>query len=115
MSIAKTRSTGGPAWVSPITTFSSFSSTIRVDIDRTSSEVATRGLGDLASSNHSTLSVDVDVSDTSGPRVGDKVRNQPLPKLDSDGDDPKVGALIDRIIAENGGASPVASAGGAGR
>ena len=48
-------------------------------------------------------------------RVGDKVRNQPLPKLDSDGDDPKVSALIDRIIAENGGGpSPVASA-GAGR
>jgi membrane fusion protein (multidrug efflux system) len=60
--------------------------------------------------------VDVDVSDTSGPQVGDKVRNQPLPKLQSDGDDPKVGALIDRIIAENGGSpSPVASAGRAGK
>jgi membrane fusion protein (multidrug efflux system) len=56
--------------------------------------------------------VDVDVADTSGPRVGDKVRNQPLPKLISDGDDPNVGALIDRIIAENGGApSSLASAG----
>ena len=59
--------------------------------------------------------VDVDVSDTSGPRVGDKVRNQPLPKLDSDGDDPKVGALIDRIIAENGGGPGAVAAGGAGR
>jgi membrane fusion protein, multidrug efflux system len=56
--------------------------------------------------------VDVDVADTSGPRVGDKVRNQPLPKLLSDGDDPKVGTLIDRIIAENGGSpSSLASAG----
>jgi membrane fusion protein (multidrug efflux system) len=56
--------------------------------------------------------VGVDVADTSGPRVGDKVRNQPLPKLLSDGDDPKVGALIDRIIAENGGSpSSLASAG----
>jgi len=56
--------------------------------------------------------VDVDVADTSGPRVGDKVRNQPLPKLISDGDDPNVGALIDRIIAENGGSpSSLASAG----
>ncbi len=55
--------------------------------------------------------VNVDVSDTSGPRVGDKVRNQPLPRLDSDGDDPKVGALIDRIIAENGGNQSMASAG----
>jgi membrane fusion protein (multidrug efflux system) len=56
--------------------------------------------------------VDVDVADTSGPRVGNKVRNQPLPKLISDGDDPNVGALIDRIIAENGGSpSSLASAG----
>jgi membrane fusion protein, multidrug efflux system len=58
--------------------------------------------------------VEVEVADTSGPRVGDKVRNQPFPKLLSDGDDPSVGALIDKIIAENGGASPLASA-GAGR
>jgi membrane fusion protein (multidrug efflux system) len=58
--------------------------------------------------------VDVDVADTSGPRVGDKVRNQPFPKLISDGDDPMVGTLIDKIISENGGASPLASA-GAGR
>jgi membrane fusion protein (multidrug efflux system) len=56
--------------------------------------------------------VEVDVADTSGPRVGDKVRNQPLPKLLSDGDDPEVGVLIDRIIAENGGSpSSLASAG----
>jgi len=59
--------------------------------------------------------VDVDVADTSGPRVGDKVRNQPLPKLDSDGDDPKVGALIDRIIAQNGGGPASVAAGGAGK
>ena len=59
--------------------------------------------------------VDVDVSDTTGPRVGDKVRNQPLPKLDSDGDDPKVGALIDRIIAENGGGPASVASSGAGR
>jgi membrane fusion protein (multidrug efflux system) len=55
--------------------------------------------------------VDVDVADTSGPLVGAKVRNQPQPTLDSDGDDPTVGALIDRIIADNGGGSSVASAG----
>jgi len=55
--------------------------------------------------------VDVDVADTSGPRVGDKVRNLPFPDLISDGDDPAVGALIDKIIAENGGASPLAAAG----
>jgi membrane fusion protein (multidrug efflux system) len=60
--------------------------------------------------------VDVDVADTSGPQVGNKVRNQPLPKLDSDGDDPQVGVLIDRIIAANGGGPlPVASAGRAGK
>jgi len=60
--------------------------------------------------------VDVDVADTSGPQVGDKVRNQPLPKLISDGDDPQIGATIDRIIAENGGGPlPVASAGRAGK
>jgi membrane fusion protein (multidrug efflux system) len=60
--------------------------------------------------------VDVDVADTSGPQVGDKVRNQPLPKLNSDGDDPQIGTLIDRIIAENGGGpSPVASVGRAGK
>jgi membrane fusion protein (multidrug efflux system) len=54
----------------------------------------------------------VDVADTSGSRVGERVRNQPLPKLLSDGDDPEVGTLIDRIIAQNGGgASSVASAG----
>src|SRR5476651_2202096 len=41
--------------------------------------------------------VDVDVADTSGSRIGDKVRNQPFPKLISDGDDPPVGALIDKI------------------
>ena len=54
--------------------------------------------------------VDIDVSDISGPQVGDKVRNQPFPLLISDGDDPGVGALIDKIISENGGSSTLASA-----
>ena len=53
--------------------------------------------------------VDIDVSDISGPQVGDKVRNQPFPSLISDGDDPGVGALIDKIISENGGSSTLAS------
>jgi membrane fusion protein (multidrug efflux system) len=56
--------------------------------------------------------VAVNIADTSGPRVGVKVRNQPLPKLMSDGDDPAVGALIDRIVAENGGSSSLASSAG---
>ncbi|HTJ62479.1 MAG TPA: efflux RND transporter periplasmic adaptor subunit [Alphaproteobacteria bacterium] len=55
--------------------------------------------------------VSVDVSDTSGTLVGNKVRNQPFPAQQSDGADLSVDTLIARIISENGGGATVASTG----
>jgi membrane fusion protein (multidrug efflux system) len=53
--------------------------------------------------------VAVDVRDRSGPPVGSQLRNQPLPSKPSDADDPSVDALIDKIVAENGGSASLAS------
>ncbi len=55
--------------------------------------------------------VSVDVSDSSGSQIADKVRNQPFPAQPSDAADPAVDALIAKIIADNGGAAEVASTG----
>ena len=53
----------------------------------------------------------VDVSDQSGPLVSADVRNQPFPSKQSDGDDPAVDALIQKVIADNGGSAEVAATG----
>jgi membrane fusion protein (multidrug efflux system) len=55
--------------------------------------------------------VDIDVEDQSGPLVSSDVRGQPFPSKRSDGDDPSVGELIQKIIADNGGSAELASAG----
>jgi membrane fusion protein (multidrug efflux system) len=55
--------------------------------------------------------VDVDVTDTSGPLIATDVRNQPFPAKRSNGDDPAIDTLIAKIIADNGGAPELASAG----
>ena len=47
--------------------------------------------------------VRVDVHDTSGPLIEHGVRNVPLPRQASAGDDPAVDARIASIIAENAG------------
>lgn len=49
------------------------------------------------------MSVRVDVRDTSGPVISDQVSTAPLPELQSDGNDPKVEAQIRAIVAENSG------------
>jgi membrane fusion protein (multidrug efflux system) len=49
------------------------------------------------------MTVDVDVHDTSGAVVSDRVRNVPQPTQESAGDDPEVQARIDRIVALNAG------------
>ena len=54
---------------------------------------------------------DVDVSDQSGPLVSSNVRSEPFPAKRSDGDDPSVDALIEKIVAENGGAAELAGGG----
>jgi membrane fusion protein (multidrug efflux system) len=54
--------------------------------------------------------VDVDVSDTSGSQIADKVRNQAFPAQQSDGADPTIDALIAKIIAENGPPPQIAGA-----
>jgi membrane fusion protein (multidrug efflux system) len=51
------------------------------------------------------MTVDVDVHDTSGPVVSDQVRNVPQPTQASAGDDPELQARIDRIVALNAGRS----------
>jgi membrane fusion protein, multidrug efflux system len=51
------------------------------------------------------MTVDVDVHDTSGPVVSDQVRNVPQPTQASAGDDPELQARIDRIVALNAGQS----------
>src|SRR5271155_4811415 len=47
--------------------------------------------------------VRVDLHDTSGPLMTTAVRNVPLPRQTSAGDDPRVDALIASIIADNAG------------
>jgi membrane fusion protein (multidrug efflux system) len=49
------------------------------------------------------MTVSVDVHDTSGPVVANQVRNRPQPTQDSAGDDPELQARIDRIVAFNAG------------
>jgi membrane fusion protein (multidrug efflux system) len=49
------------------------------------------------------MTVSVDIHDTSGPVVANQVRNLPQPTQDSAGDDPELQARIDRIIALNAG------------
>jgi membrane fusion protein (multidrug efflux system) len=55
--------------------------------------------------------VSVDVGDSSGGQVADKVRNQPFPSQPSDAADPAIDALIAKIVADNGGAAEMASTG----
>jgi membrane fusion protein (multidrug efflux system) len=49
------------------------------------------------------MTVSVDIHDTSGPVVATQVRNLPQPTQDSAGDDPELQATIDRIVALNAG------------
>jgi membrane fusion protein (multidrug efflux system) len=49
------------------------------------------------------MTVSVDIHDTSGPVVSSQVRNLPQPTQDSAGDDPELQARIDRIVALNAG------------
>jgi membrane fusion protein (multidrug efflux system) len=51
------------------------------------------------------MSVQVDVRDTSGPVVSNQVRNMPLPTQSSAGDDPQVEQRIADIVAQNAGHS----------
>jgi membrane fusion protein, multidrug efflux system len=65
------------------------------------------------------MTVSVDIHDTSGPVVSAQVRNLPQPTQDSAGDDPELQARIDRIVALNAGdpahpgGTPLARAAGA--
>jgi membrane fusion protein, multidrug efflux system len=49
------------------------------------------------------MTVKVDLHDTSGPVVSSQVRNLPQPTQDSAGDDPQLQARIDQIVALNAG------------
>jgi membrane fusion protein (multidrug efflux system) len=49
------------------------------------------------------MSVQVDVRDTSGPLISDQVSTAPLPALDSEGNDPAIEARIRQIVADNAG------------
>ncbi|MGC2461009.1 MAG: hypothetical protein WA446_08580, partial [Steroidobacteraceae bacterium] len=49
------------------------------------------------------MTVDVDVRDTSGPVVSSQVRNVPQPTQASAGDDPELQVRIDRIVTLNAG------------
>jgi membrane fusion protein (multidrug efflux system) len=49
------------------------------------------------------MTVDVDVHDTSGPVMSSQVRNVPQPTQASAGDDPELQLRIDRIVALNAG------------
>jgi membrane fusion protein (multidrug efflux system) len=49
------------------------------------------------------MTVSVDIHDTSGPVVASQVRNLPQPTQDSAGDDPELQARIERIVALNAG------------
>jgi membrane fusion protein (multidrug efflux system) len=49
------------------------------------------------------MSVEVDIHDTSGPVVSTQVRNRPQPTQSSAGDDPELQSRIERIVALNAG------------
>jgi membrane fusion protein, multidrug efflux system len=49
------------------------------------------------------MSVEVDIHDTSGPVVSSQVRNLPQPTQSSAGDDPELQSRIERIVALNAG------------
>jgi membrane fusion protein (multidrug efflux system) len=49
------------------------------------------------------MAVDVDVEDTSGPLISERVRDRPQPKQASRGEDPDIEERITRIIADNAG------------
>jgi len=51
------------------------------------------------------MNVDVDVRNTSGSLIADQVRDQPMPKQASRGNDPAVETRIAQIIADNAGVS----------
>jgi membrane fusion protein, multidrug efflux system len=55
------------------------------------------------------MSVDVDVRDTSGPLVSSQVRTVPQPAQASAGDDPQVQQRIEQIVRANSGLEPEAS------
>ena len=58
------------------------------------------------------MSVKVDVHDTSGALIASQVRSQPIPSQDSLGKDPAVESRIAQIIAANTGGTLVASSNG---
>lgn len=55
------------------------------------------------------LDATVDVRDTSGPLIAAEVRTGPMPTRPGDSGDPAVEKLIDRIVADNGGATSLAA------
>ena len=55
------------------------------------------------------MTVTVDVRDTSGPSIASKVRSEPIPVQPSLGNDPEVEARIAHILAANGAAGPSAA------
>lgn len=56
------------------------------------------------------VSVKVDVRDTSGPLVASEVRSVPLPARPRDDGDANIERTIERIVAENGGSGVVSAA-----
>ena len=56
------------------------------------------------------MSVKVDVRDTSGPLVASEVRSVPLPARPRDDGDANIERTIERIVAENGGSGVVSAA-----
>ena len=55
------------------------------------------------------MSVTVDIHDTSGALIASQVRSQPIPVQDSLGHDPEVEARIAQIVVRNGGETRVAA------
>ncbi|HWY25769.1 MAG TPA: HlyD family efflux transporter periplasmic adaptor subunit [Nevskia sp.] len=55
------------------------------------------------------MSVTVDIRDTSGALIASQVRSQPIPVQDSLGHDPEVEARIAQIVARNGGETQLAA------
>jgi membrane fusion protein (multidrug efflux system) len=55
------------------------------------------------------MTVTVDIRDTSGTLIASQVRSQPIPTQDSLGDDPEVESRIAQIIAANSGEIGVAA------
>jgi len=61
------------------------------------------------------MTVKVDIRDTSGPLIASQVRSTPIPTQASLGDDPAVEARIAQIIAANAGLGGAGNAAGAGQ